>query len=161
MPRTHRVVRIGDVDQRRINFTGFGQQPVQILVIIQIGNGFDPRAQTLTVKIERRIGPIGSHDGRSRFQKQTAERPQQAVDSATNHDILGPDAMMSRQSGAQREKVSLPVFPYFRDSVLHRGDCHGGWSKDILVRADAGMERSPALALNRLGADKRDRCGKL
>ena len=141
VPAPGRVVRVGEIDERRPGLARGEEQRLGVLGVVAIGDGNQPPPETRDVEGEGRVGAGRGHDRRAGRDEEPDEQAEQAVDPLAHHDVLRPDAVVGGQRGLEVVDFGIAVHPGLGGGVRHRGDGARRGAEDALVGADAGNER--------------------
>jgi hypothetical protein len=160
VPRAHRVVGIGKVDQLGACFPCAVEQRGDILVIVAIGHLVQCAAETGHVVVEGRICPLRGDDCIARRHEKPHEVAQQPVDTFAHQHVFGRRVHVRGKGKAQVMAARVAVFPDIGYGLAHGVDGRGRRAEKILVGAETGGERLPPGALLFFGADERHGCGK-
>ena len=125
VPRAHRIVGVGEVDQLGLRGFGLGQQCLGVFMVAPVRDLVQDAAKARYVEIEGGIGPIRCHHRITGADKQPHQIAQQSIDPFADHDMIGRDAMVRRQSVAQFMHLGVAIHPDVGGSGHHRGDGFG------------------------------------
>ena len=112
-PASHRIVRVGNIDQSRLKLGCLLNQGIQVFTVIPVRNEFEFPAVTVDVVVEGRVGPCGSDNRIPRLQEHPGDITQHSVDALTDHDVSRLNLVMSRKIFPQIMKFRIPVHPTF------------------------------------------------
>ncbi|MND73515.1 hypothetical protein D3C80_650910 [compost metagenome] len=158
-PASHWIVRIGEIDERRI-FPAHGiEQPVQVLAVVHVRRGHQPAAKTGDVEIEGRVAAEGIHHRHRRCRCRVYDEPhdlaEKAVDPFADRQIFRLAVEMGSECCLEVEIFRIRIFPDARRGFRH--GCNYGWrrAEAVFIGADARLDDRTALSLQRFRADKR------
>ena len=102
------------------------------------------------VKVERRIGSAGRHDGRPWRQEERARQSEKTIDALSDNDAFDRNIVIRCDRGTQLEILGIRVHPIFGGRVAHGGNRLRRRTEDALVRTEPGAKRPAARAFHRL-----------
>ena len=111
MPAAHRVVGVGEVDQRRAGAAGGEEQRLGVLGVVAVGDGDEAAAEAGDMVGEGRVGAGRGDDRRAGGDQQADEVAEQAVDALADDDVRGPDAVVGGERGLEVEHLGVAVLP--------------------------------------------------
>jgi hypothetical protein len=154
MPGAHRVVGVGEVDERRPRLARRRGEAVEIGGVVAVGHGPQHAAEARDVVVEGRVGAERGDDRGAGRHQQADEAAEQAVDALADHDVLRPDAVVRGDRRPQVVAFRVAVHPGVPGGRGDGGDGARRGAEHALVGAEPGAEGPPQGALLRLGADE-------
>jgi len=151
LPRAHRVVRIGEIDEPRPGPGRAGDKAVRVLGVVAVGHLVQHAAEARDMVVEGRIGAVRGHHRLARGEEQSHREAEQPVDALARHDLRRCHAMTRGQRGAQLVAVGVAVFPRLGHRRPHRLDGPRRGAEAVLVGAEPGAAQEVAAQLERLG----------
>ena len=147
MPRAHRIVWIGDVDELGLFPACDLIQRLQIFAVVSVRHCVQAPAVAFDVIVERGIGSQRGDDGISGIYKQTYKQAKQVVNSTPQRNFTPVHSMFLSQRLAQRIPFWVTVPVYAVGGFAHRSTRARRCPKIALVGADAETQRAPHATL--------------
>ena len=161
VPGSHRVVRVGEVDEGRPRVADGLGEGIRILVVVAVGNRHETRAKTRDVVVEGRIGARRRDHRGSGHGQHPHHEAEQLVDAGPEADLANVDPVMLGEGRPQVVALRVAVPGHLLDRGAHglgrfRRDPEGA-----LVGPDAKVEDPAGPPLDGFRADEGNGGGKL
>ena len=153
-PAPHRVVRVGEVEERRARLARGEKQRLGVLGVVAVGHGEKRPPEPRHVVVEGRVGPGRGHDRRPRRHEEPHQVAEQPVDPLAHGHVLRPHPVLRRQRRLELVELRIGVLPDLPRRRRHRGDRPRRRPEDALVRPDPRREPPAHGALLRLRPDE-------
>ena len=157
MPGAHRIVGVGEIDERRIERAHCIEQGFEIDPVVAVGHRFQHPAEARDVVVERRVCTKRRDHRHPRLDDHPHHVAEHLVDAGPEEHLVDGDTVERRNRAAQVVCLGVVVPGDVRDRLAHGLGRVRRDPERALVRADADPERLATTALQRLGTDKRNR----
>ena len=157
VPGPHRVVGIGQEDERCIEPAHRIEQRFEIDAVVAVGHRLEHPAEARDVEVERRVCPARRDHRHPRLDDHPHHVAEHLVDAGAEQDLVDGHAVTRGNRAAQIECLGVVVPGDARDGFPHGLGRPGGDAERALVRADPDPKRFATPTLERLGADERNR----
>ena len=124
-PGAHRVVGVGEIDQRRVLALHRRKQSVEAFAVVFVWHGDQPPAETCDVEVEGRVGPERGDDSHARRDHHAHDEVEQPVYAFADDDIVVGDAEMGSDRGLEVEIVGVAIHPHVWRRRPHGRDDRG------------------------------------
>ena len=159
-PSAHRVVGIGEEDERRLQPAHGVQQGFQVDPVVAVGHGFQHAAEAGDMVVEGRVGAERGDHRRARLHDHAHDIAQHLVDARAQQHFVDGNAVKRGDGAAELMALRIVVPGDVPGGLAHGFGRSWGNAEGALVRADPDPERLPQATLQRLRADERNRRGQ-
>ena len=154
VPASHRVVRVGEIDERRIFALHGFKQRLHILAIVTIGHGHEPAAEAGNMVVEGGISAERGNDRRIVADDQTHHEPQKPVDTFADNEAIRRQTDPAGERLPQIMVLGIGIAPGERCRFAHGLDHRGRRTEAVFVRTETGAECRSHHAFLRLRTDE-------
>ena len=161
VPGPHRIVGVGEVDERGPGLANRLREGVRILVVVAVGHRHEARTEARDMEVEGRVGAGRGHHRGSGLGQHPHHEAEQLVDAGPEADLAGIHPMMLGEERPEVVALRVAVPGDAFDRGAHGLGCTGRNPEGALVRTDANVERPAGPPLDGFGADEGDGRGKL
>ena len=145
MPGSHRIVRIGEVQNCSILLAGRIEQAVEVRFVVDIRNSNQVSAITRNVVVEGWVAAQRVDDPVTFLNILSDYQPEQGVDTCSRHYVLRLYAVMCGNGMAQFIVFRIAILPDFARFGPNCIKDRRRWTKTAFIRADPCLERLSAL----------------